>query len=173
MSHCTVSAEPLEHPRRAVAIDWDPPAAMGHPTMWPSPPSMRPNPAVPRDSSGSTECAARPAKRPPASSVTNLRRSRRRADWIASTPNRARVIGCRGGTASGRQEPVGELEPGPHERAEELAVGRGVGSQRGRGVLDRAVQQRDTAVVEGVGQRHVGMHPRQPVLAQRQRTKGR
>ena len=44
------------------------------------------------------------------------------------------------------------------------------GLQPGRRLIDAAVHQRDPAAVEGVGERHLGVDPRQPVLGERQRT---
>ncbi len=48
-----------------------------------------------------------------------------------------------------RQQPVGEVETGLHERAEQSAVGRGVDTQTGGGFIERTMQDRARAPSSG------------------------
>ncbi len=82
----------------------------------------------------------------------------------AEASHRERMLRRHG---QGRQEPVGEPEPGVHQRLEQPSVCPRIAAEGGRGVVDRAVQDRGAPSVEWMGQRHVGMDPFQAVRAER------
>ncbi len=66
-----------------------------------------------------------------------------------------------------REQPVDERQAGPLERGHQSLPGAPVGSQPGRRLVHRAVQDRRTGR-QRVGERHVRLHPPHAVLLERQ-----
>ena len=140
----------------------------GHPTGWPSTPSIKPKPAV---------IGASRQERVPGEAGEDAAPRRWRTmlgNWaggIPSPPKRASVSGCRGGT-SGRQEP----SVGPNPASTSGSNSRRMPAHRHR---DRSPCRRPsgagpgTPSVERMGQRHVGMDPFEAVRLSVRRRRAR
>ena len=166
-SHSTRPPRPSRTATSASAICCDPPFASGHPTRWASTPSIRPYPAVTGAFRLEDRVAGEPGEQCPrlvgVEPSAGDRVGRQDADRAVAS-ERDRVLRR---DRERRQQPVGQVETGLDERAEQPAVGLGVGAETVGGVVHRAVQQRSATAVERVRHRHVGVDPFQTVRLQR------
>ena len=151
----------------ASASRWEPPAATGQPTACAPTARTMPKAALAGVESESIECAQHPASRARARSPSKRERARPTAERRPLRPKRPSRRGWRGGRSGPRSSRTRESALRTRGSNSRRYAPR-VGSEGGRRLLHRALQDHRRPAVERMRQRSLGVHELQTVLGQRQ-----
>ncbi len=152
----------------ASAIDCEPPAATGQPTLWQAAVSAIPTEALSGCVSGLKEWAATPANRARVAGVFQ-RRASSVAGAAAGHAEAGQPQRVPGQVQDRAQQVLVERVEVRGRRGEQPPPGLAVLAEPRRGLLERADHRRGAAVVERVGEVDLGPAPLEPVLLQPER----